>query len=78
MAVVKEIEKNDTGDYPVSRTTSRCTYSVVHSGEEAFLDLRTYGSDTRMVEGHASQVMQFDRNAARTLYRALRETFDFD
>ncbi|WP_299783788.1 hypothetical protein [uncultured Marivita sp.] len=78
MAVVKEIEKDDTKEYPVSRTTSRCTYTVVHLGEEAFLDLRTYGSDTRLVEGHASQVMQFDRNAARTLYRALRETFDFD
>lgn len=78
MAVVKEIEKDDTKDYPVSRTTSRCTYTVIRSDDEAFLDLRTYGSDTRMVEGHASQVMQFDRNAARTLYRALRETFDFD
>ncbi|EPX81140.1 hypothetical protein [Litoreibacter arenae] len=78
MAVVKEIKKDDSKDYPVSRTTSRCTYTVVHSGEEPYLDLRTYGSETRMVEGHASQVMQFDRNAARTLYRALRETFDFD
>ena len=78
MAVVREIERDESRNFPVSRTTSRCTYTVVHSGEEAFLDLRTYGSDRRMVEGHASQVMQFDRNAARALYRAIRETFDFD
>ena len=78
MAVVKAIEKDDTKEYPVSRTVSRCTYTVVQSGDETFLDVRTYGSESRMVEGHASQVMQFDRNAARSLYRALRETFDFD
>mgnify|MGYP006299152179 CR=1 FL=1 len=78
MAVVKAVEKDDTKDYPVSRTVSRCTYTIVQSGEETFFDIRTFGSESRMTEGHASQVMQFDKNAARTVYRALREAFDFD
>ena len=78
MAVVKAIEEDDRKDYPVSRTVSRCTYAVVQSGEDTFLDVRTFGSESRMVEGHASQVMQFDKNAARELYRALRQAFNFD
>lgn len=78
MAVIRAIEKDDTKDYNVSRTESRCTYTVIQSGGEPIFDIRTFGSENRMVEGHASQIMQFDKNAARALYRALRETFDFD
>ncbi|MBC7284940.1 hypothetical protein [Hoeflea sp.] len=78
MAVVNAVEKDDFKEYQVSRTVSRCTYTIVQSEGETFFDIRTFGSEGRIVEGHASQIMQFDRNAARALYRALREAFDFD
>lgn len=78
MAVVKSIEPDDSCAYSVNRTEARCTYAAIASDEGILFDLRTYGSDTRSVEGHASQIMQFDKTSARQLYRALRATFDFD
>lgn len=78
MAVIKSVEQDKTDAYPVSRTEARCTYAAVTAHNAIYFDLRTYGSDSRTVEGHASQIMQFDREAARQLYRALRATFDFD
>ncbi len=78
MAIIRNIEKNVDTASTVSRTTSRCSYSALVDGDEILFDLRTFGSKDRAVEGHASQIMQFDRHSARQLYRALRDTFEFD
>lgn len=78
MAVVESIELETEKSHPLSRTVVACTWSQIEENGENFFDLRTFGSGDRVVKGHASQVMQFDEETARQLYRALRKTFDFD
>ena len=78
MARVSKISQSTDSSVRLSRTTTPCTVSTVEGDGEVYFDIRTFGSEDRVTEGHASQIMQFDRIAARQLYRALRDTFDFD
>jgi hypothetical protein len=78
MAKIVKIERRDQKGLTPHRTETDCTYSFTECDGRMIFDLRTYGSDTRESQGHASQVMQFDKETARVLYRALRAAFDFD
>jgi hypothetical protein len=47
-----------------------------NSGKKV-LQLNTYGSDEREIQGKLSQTLQFDENTARALHFILEQEFGF-
>ena len=75
MALVTLIELG-TKDRITVHGPTRCLYSVVEGTDgQKYLQLDTFGSDTRAIPDKVSQSIQFDRRAARQLLDLLRSTF---
>lgn len=74
MALIRKLEKISKDRSSVHRPVV-CGYTVVAIGSQRYLQLETYGSPSRKLQGKISQVIQFDRCAAEQLRKILGEAF---
>jgi hypothetical protein len=70
MALVTKVSKVKRDRYKVHESV-RCTYSIFESDGDCYLQLETYGRDSRQRRGQISQSLQFNRASAEALRRAL-------
>jgi hypothetical protein len=56
----------------------QATYTVFRNEDKVFLQIDTYGRDTRDMPGKKSQSLQLDRDGAKALYEILKTEFDFE
>jgi hypothetical protein len=74
MAVVRTLEhlvlEKDSAHSEVE-----CTYSIVEDGQGRFLQIDTYGSNTRKIPGKKSQSIRFAPEAIEQLKILLDEHF---
>ena len=66
-----KIPKDRYGDH----TTVKCGFSVYDTEEGRLLQLDTYGSEDREIEGKTSQSIQLDERAAKRLVEIIVEAF---
>ncbi len=66
-----EIPKDRYGDH----TTVKCGFSVHDTEEGRLLQLDTYGSEDREIEGKTSQSIQLDEGAAQRLVEIIVKAF---
>jgi hypothetical protein len=52
-----------------------CGYSTFSDGGKRYLQLETYGSKERKLQGKTSQNLQLDETGARRLMEVIREAF---
>jgi hypothetical protein len=75
MALIKGIERGHVGEHNPHDPVHRTVYSDFGSGNYRFAQLTSYGTANRKHPDKASQVMQFDEQAAAALVKLLSETF---
>ena len=56
----------------------KATYSVFRNENKIFLQIDTYGRDTRDMPGKKSQSLQLDQEGAKALYEILKTEFGFE
>ncbi|WP_062516818.1 hypothetical protein [Demequina gelatinilytica] len=74
MARIRSIKQNQVAQ-TVHPTDVDATWAIVSTPSGQFLQLSTYGSDTRSSEPKVSQTVQIDRQVAGELRRALDAVF---
>lgn len=74
MALVRQIQELNRGRGRVHNEID-CTCSIFEEGGHAYIQLDTYGSNTREIPGKVSQSMQFDRAGALQLIRLIERAF---
>lgn len=74
MARIRALEQMN-GAHALHPTEADGKWAVVSTPEGFYLQLSTYGSDTRASEPKVSQTIQISREIARDLRRALDATF---
>ena len=75
MALIRSVERGSRNVRP-HRTAVDLTYQLLDDAAgRRLLHIATYGSDDRQDIGTTSQSMQFDRDAAEALLRAIAEAF---
>jgi hypothetical protein len=78
MAFVTAIRRSDRQTLRIQPSNTVCGYAVADLGDgRLVLQLDSYGSETRDVQGAASQTLQFDRDRARELWSILGREFGF-
>jgi hypothetical protein len=75
MALVSLIEPSVKERQTVHKPTRCLCSSFAGPKGERYLQLDTYGSEDRAMPEKVSQSIQFDRQAAATLLKLIRETF---
>ena len=65
----KHMERNSLHD------EISATYTVFDYDDRSFIQIDTYGRDTRALPGKKSQTVQLDRKAAEQLFEILKRTF---
>lgn len=66
MAIIRKL-KRITLEKDSKHTEVDATYSIVHTDGEAFLQIDTYGSKNRQIEGKKSQSIRFSAEAIKQL-----------
>ena len=75
MALIRSFERR-TLERPHRHQPTDCAWtSFLDKDGEPILQLDTFGSDQRKLQGKASQTIQVDRHGAELLLGALREVF---
>jgi len=75
MALIRNFTRL-TGNTGRIRSEVDCGYKIVDiDGHGRVVDLSTYGSDARKLDGKASQSIQLDKARARELFTILQEAF---
>jgi hypothetical protein len=74
MALVRKIEKAELERTGVHGPAD-CTYSAFSEGGHRYLQLDTYGSESRKLKGKKSQTIQLNAEAALQLIEILRHEF---
>ena len=72
MAIVNKLE-HIVLDRDSKHTTVDCTYSVIENDDGRFLQIDTYGSNTRQETGKKSQSIRFSPQAILQLKNILKE-----
>lgn len=76
MAKIRNLEKLQTSGNRF-RSEVDCTYQEVHTADGTkYIQLTTYGSDTRKSDPKSSQTIHLDKDMAQKLIAVLSETFD--
>jgi hypothetical protein len=65
-------------DGRIHPTEVDCTWQIVTDQEKKYLQLSTYGSDSRASHPKVSQTIQLDASMARSLADIIRQTFGSD
>lgn len=55
----------------------RATYTVFQNDDKVFIQIDTYGRDSREMPGKKSQSIQLDKSGAEALYKILKREFNF-
>jgi hypothetical protein len=74
--ITKFVEKNLTRNSlhdPID-----ASFTIFEYDNRTFLQIDSYGRETREVPGKKSQTIQFDHDAAAQLFAILRDAFRFD
>jgi hypothetical protein len=66
MATVRHLEHQELG-HLAPHTETNCTYTVVKAEGETYLQIDTYGSPERQIEGKKSQSIRFSQEAIAEL-----------
>jgi len=74
MALVSSLE-HVRKERQIVHGATRCLVSVFEVNGNWFIQLDTYGSDSREQPGKVSQSVQFDKRAAAQLLKLIRDTF---
>ena len=76
MALVRSIEKSEMERNSVHGTEVDCEYSIFsdHSGKR-YLQIDTFGSDSRQEKGKKSQTIQFDEKSVSRLASIIAKHF---
>jgi hypothetical protein len=77
MALVKDLVKDDREPKGVHPTQVDCRYRIFERDGTKFVQLNTYGSTEREIPDKLSQTLQFDKQAAESLWRMLGREFGF-
>jgi hypothetical protein len=72
MAFVKCLRPDDRELRSIQPTQVECRYLVRELNGRMVLQLNSYGSDERQIEGKLSQTRQFDENSARQLWERIQ------
>jgi hypothetical protein len=73
MALVSQLEKQSL-DRDAEHQPVKCTYTVVRNAlGEAFIQLDTYGSSKRKIQGEKSQSIRFTAQALQQLFAVAKE-----
>jgi hypothetical protein len=75
MALVTRVSPDDREVRSLQPTQVECRYLVKEIDGRTLLQLNTYGSEQRQIEGKLSQTLQFDESSARQLWDVLRSSF---
>jgi hypothetical protein len=75
MALIQGIERGQVSRHNRQDPVHRTVYSDFGSGRYRYAQLISYGRADRKHPDKASQVMQFDEQAAAALVKLLAETF---
>ena len=75
MALVTSLVRLKQRTFRIHPTQVKCHFGVFESAGSRFIQLNTYGSDSRQDTDTVSQTLQFDERSARELRRLLAETF---
>lgn len=58
MALIKKLEKSEL-ERPSVHKSASCTFTIFQEDNESYLQIDTYGSETRKMKGKKSQTLQF-------------------
>ena len=74
MALVRRLDKTAKERQSVHGETE-CAYSIYSVGDETFIQLDTFGSAERKLQGKVSQSLQLSREASLQLKAIIEEAF---
>ncbi|RLP77869.1 hypothetical protein D9V32_00600 [Mycetocola tolaasinivorans] len=74
MARIRNFEQV-TSSSKIHPTEADAEWSVIGSGDARLLQVSTFGSDDRVSRPKVSQTIQFDRDSARVLKKAIEAAF---
>lgn len=74
MAIVRHLEKLSLDVERKQQTETTCTYSIVQQEDGIYLQIDTYGSSKRKVQGMKSQTIRFAPEAIHQL-REILDTY---
>lgn len=66
MAIVRKLEKLNM-ERDSKHTEVECTYTIINSGSETYLQIDTYDSKERQEQGKKSQSIRFSHEAIEQL-----------
>lgn len=75
MALVRQITPIVKERQTLHAETACCSSVLIDDRGNRFIQLDTYGSKTRKLEGKVSQAIQFDEQAAKELKLPIEQTF---
>ena len=76
MALIRKFERQSMERNTVHSEIS-ATYTVFNKDGAQFIQIDSYGSESREIPGKKSQSFQLDKEAARSLYQILQTEFGF-
>lgn len=74
MALINSLKETSL-EKDSQHSETECTYTIINSGGESFLQIDTYGSIHRKFPGKKSQSLRFSRSAAMQLKDILSTYF---
>jgi hypothetical protein len=75
MALVIKIEKGGMKGRESVHKKTECNYFIVYDNDEKYLQLDTYGSEDRQMQGKMSQSIRFSPEALKQLKELLSKEF---
>jgi hypothetical protein len=76
MARIRQFFKDSSAASKKHPTEVDCGYAIVIADGTRYLQLNTYGSESRRIPDKMSQTFQLDARAARELSRLIGDSFD--